>query len=133
MIPLAAKNVGGVVGLVLSVVGVVLNLATLWIIGRKKNLRRQPTAVVIVSLLVVNLTYCAVVLPFKSVTYIEGVCWFCHVDSPTCTINGIMFWWNHATIMYTQALLALNRYLVICQPQWTVSLRFTFLGVIIER
>ena len=66
---------GGVVAGVLSVVGVLGNIATLWAIGRNKKLRKQPTTVLMLSLTTADLVYCLLVLPFTAMNFLECCCW----------------------------------------------------------
>ena len=72
-IPLGAQLFGGVFAGVMSVVGVLGNATTLWAIGRNKKLRKQPTTVLMLSLIIIYICYYAVQLPFTSLIFLN--CW----------------------------------------------------------
>merc|ERR1711936_634541 len=111
--------VGGVTSAVISVIGSVISGHTLFVLSSSKPLRHNPTMILILVILLINLFFTAIVLPLNSVAMLNTE--FMASHNSFCSIFAILYYWTSAALLFAQAALAVNRWSLVC----TLKFRFT--------
>ena len=112
MIPHTHLVTGGVICIIISSIGSILNIFTLYVLFSVNSLRSNPTTILIIFLLISNLIYTSVILPLNSVALLKAEYLEKHLHQ--CSIFAILYFWNFASLLFLQAALALNRCVTVC-------------------
>lgn len=118
MLPTDYLLVGGIFCIIISISGSILNFVTLFILISNVSFQKNSTSILIIFLLISNLIYSLVVLPLNSIallypTYLQN-----HLIQ--CSLFALLYFWNFASLLFLQAVLAINRASVVL----STSLRY---------
>ena len=112
MIPESHLVIGGVICIVISVFGTILNTFALVVLCSEKKLGRNPTTILIIFLTLSNLVSSLLAMPVEAVTLLSPA--FFKENPLLCQSSAILFYGNYGVIMFTEATLAINRWAAVC-------------------
>jgi hypothetical protein len=96
-----------------SVLGVIGNCLTVYVLLKKKSLRQHSTTPFLLSLALSDLLFSAFNLPLMAVRFFEKDWIFCLF---TCKLFPFFFYANISMSAFSMALVALNRYVGVYYP-----------------
>ena len=112
MLPPSHLLIGGIISIIISITGSILNVFTLYILFSVKALRNNSTTILIIFLILSNLIYTILVLPLNSVAMLRKEYLATHLYQ--CSIFAILYYWNFSSLLFLQAALAFNRCVTVC-------------------
>ena len=112
MLPHTHLIIGGVISIVISLVGSILNILTLYVLFSVKSLRNNSTTILIIFLILSNLIYTALILPLNSLAMLKPE--YLKTHRHECSVFAILYYWNFASLLFLQAALAFNRCVTVC-------------------
>jgi len=121
MIPHNHLVIGGIVSIIISFVGSVFNIFTLYVLLSVKTLRNNSTSILIIFLLFSNLIYTLLILPLNSLALLKPDYFMNHLHQ--CSIFAFLYYWNFASLLFLQAALAFNRCVTVCTTRFRFNIR----------
>ena len=116
MLPHLHLLIGGIISIIISIVGSILNTLTLYVLLSVKSLRNNSTTILIIFLTITNLIYTTLVLPLNSLVMLRPEYPEHHLH--LCSLFSLLFYWNFAALLFVQAALAVNRWAAVCTTKY---------------
>ena len=129
--------VGGLAATMVSALGSIFNISTLYVLLGTKSIRSNPTTVLIIFLTISNLVYTGLVLPqtaasmlhirymfgFLIILFISDVCSYYERNPVLCQLYSFFFFWSFLALLLIQVALAFNRWTIVCSSRFHFTAR----------